>query len=95
MVEVVWIDSYIDMTQETSFDASVADFGKLSECRDIGYLVHKNKRGKLVLAVSRCLADDTARFANAIPFRWVKEIIYLEPKKEETHDPRPEGQPLP
>lgn len=86
-MEVIWLDAYINADHEASFAEGSDKFGSLIECRDIGYLVRKNRK-EVVLSVSRCFADNTTRISNTIPRNWVKAIIYLKP--EELHEEKPQ-----
>lgn len=79
LVEVVWTDACIDQDQVARLDeptAEQAKFGGLVTCRDVGYLVHKDRK-VVILAVGVCEYDNSYRHSNTIPRGWVKEIVNL------------------
>jgi hypothetical protein len=80
LVEIVWHDANIEPAHKAYLDDGADKFGELAELRDIGYLVRKNRR-ELVLAVSRCESENSVTTSNTIPFGWVDDIIYLEPRR--------------
>ena len=77
---VTWIDSILEGNDEVDLKDDTSHFGKLMEREDIGFLVRMDKK-EVVLAVSRCHADNTVSYSNTIPRGWVKKITYLEPKE--------------
>lgn len=84
-MEVTWIDAYFNVVDEVDMadlDKKAATFGTTMQCQDIGYLVRKTAR-EVVLATSRCPADNTIRHSNTIPAGWVRSIVYLTPAAPE------------
>jgi hypothetical protein len=78
LVEVIWVDAAIDVTQEGSdSDFSLDSFGSLVLRHDIGYLVSMDNH-KLTLAVSICVDDNTYCHSNCIPSSWIREVRVLE-----------------
>lgn len=87
LVEVVWIDATIKPSHEGDLDDSstLAKFGGLDICRDIGYLVDRNRKViKLAVSIGE---DNTYRHANTIPTGWVKRIIPLTRSEAINEDP--------
>jgi len=78
IVEVTWIDACTDVSHEADLadKQAMKDFGGLVLCKDVGYLVRKN-RHEVVLAVSQFVDEDSVRHSNSIPARWIKSIVYL------------------
>lgn len=77
IVEVVWIDAVADVEHEADLNdkAQVRDFGGLVVCKDVGYLVRRNRK-EVVLAVG--FVDKTVvRHSNTIPSPWIISITYL------------------
>lgn len=84
IVEIEWVDASLDGsgTLDLENPATIKSFGGLKVCRDIGYLVYKDKR-VVKLALSLCPEDSDCRHANTIPRGWVKRIIVLTRPEEE------------
>jgi hypothetical protein len=91
LVEVVWEDAAADLTHEgTLKDSETAKtFGGMVVCRDIGYLIRKNRK-EVVLACGLMCEDNAYRHSNTIPAGWVREIV---PLSRSTSKPRRGGRP--
>ncbi|MGQ0721012.1 MAG: hypothetical protein ACT4PE_05490 [Candidatus Eiseniibacteriota bacterium] len=91
LVEVVWEDAAADLTHEgTLKDSETAKtFGGMVVCRDIGYLIRKNRK-EVVLACGLMCEDNAYRHSNTIPAGWVREIV---PLTRATPKPPPAGSP--
>jgi hypothetical protein len=78
LVEVVWEDAAIDTEHSGDLDTpgTAATFGGMVTCRDVGYLVRKDRK-VIVLAVGVVQDSQSYRHSNTIPRGWVKEIIPL------------------
>jgi hypothetical protein len=78
LVEVVWDDAALNAAAVAhTTEGDVEEFGKLMECRDVGYLVEIDKKA-IKLAISITEEDNQFRSANIIPRKWTREIILLE-----------------
>lgn len=84
-VIVRWSDASTQLDHEATLSdpASIEAFGGAIEVEDIGWLIKKDRK-HVVLALGRCLEDETIRQATTIPRSWVKEIIELAPSRPET-----------
>ena len=74
----MWRDASLDSDHEATLDqpTELVNFGGMATCRDIGWLVSKNKK-EVRLAVGQILDNNSVRHANTIPAGWIREIIYL------------------
>lgn len=83
---VVWTDAAANLGDEAGIDqpADLDRFGGMATCRDIGWLISKNRK-EVRLCVGQVLDDETIRHSNTIPTGWIKEIIYLNNPFEEPH----------
>ena len=82
---MAWVDSVLESTHEVDLKDDTSGFGKLMEREDIGFLVRSDKK-EVVLAISRCAADNTVSYSNTIPRGWVKKVTYLQEMPEEEHE---------
>ena len=78
IVEVVWEDAAADFSHEGSLDnpKDADKFGGFAPCRDVGYLIRKNRK-EVVVAWGLMTEDNSYRHSNTIPRSWIKEIIVL------------------
>lgn len=88
LVEVIWTDAAIDVDHEGQVhDAdSIKKFGGLARCRDIGYLIRKN-RTEVVLASGLIPDEGGFRHSNTFPRNWVSQIIPLSRPNDLLHHP--------
>ena len=86
-MEVVWIDAEINADHYGTLKdpSTAAKFGGRAECRDIGYLIRKNRQ-EVVLAVGLLTEDDGYRHSNTIPRGWIKTIIPLTRQEEKSNE---------
>lgn len=82
---VRWVDSVLESSHEIDLKDDQSAFGKLLEREDIGFLVRSDRK-EVVLAISRCHADNTVSYSNTIPRGWVKKVTYLTEIPEEAHE---------
>jgi len=86
-VLVRWLDASLDHEANALLDDKEAAFGELYECEDIGFLYRKTKR-EVVLALSRCITDNSVRHATTIPAKWILSISILSPSVVERTFPQ-------
>lgn len=75
LVEVVWEDAVLDPGAVGQL-SDKEPFGKMMECRDIGYLVEITRK-EVILCTSISDDDGQFRHSNTLPRKWTKEIILL------------------
>lgn len=76
-MEVIWDDAALNAAAVAHTTENDEPFGKLIECRDIGYLVEINRK-EVILCISITEEDNQFRTSNTIPRKWTKEILLLE-----------------
>jgi len=78
VIQVTWVDAYLNPEDSAALKQvrDIREFGELPVVQDVGYLVRWNA-AEIVLAVSRCNADNDIRHSNTIPRSLVRGIDVL------------------
>ena len=79
IIEVTWVDAFMEPNDSADLKQpkDIKEFGRLPEIQDVGYLIRWNRQ-EIVLAVSRCQADNDVRHSNSIPRSLIRDIKVLD-----------------